>query len=124
SWLATRRPHKKLPVTWPGLAGTGAATGVGFTVSFLIAGLAFSGQRLDEAKLGVLAAGLISPLIAFSIFRVTAMLPARVRERQLLGAAQSQIVDLSEDVDLARDHVRGRPDAPVTLMEYGDFECP
>ena len=124
SWLATRRPGKKLPVTWPGLAATGAATGVGFTVSFLIAGLAFSGQRLDEAKLGVLAAGLISPLIVSAIVRATALLPARVRERQLLGAAQSQIVDLSEDVDLRRDHVRGRPDAPVTLMEYGDFECP
>src|ERR1700760_4900236 len=24
----------------------------------------------------------------------------------------------------AEDHILGRPDAPVTVLEYGDYECP
>jgi protein-disulfide isomerase len=27
-------------------------------------------------------------------------------------------------VDDARDHIQGAADAPVTLVEYGDYECP
>jgi Na+/H+ antiporter NhaA len=127
SWLASSRVFggttTRLTVTWPGLVGTGAAAGVGFTVSLLIASLAFSGELLDQAKLGVLAAAVASTLLAWAVFRILARLPAPMRARQL-GRTAEQIVDLADDVRLERDHVRGDANATVTLVEYADFECP
>ena len=37
---------------------------------------------------------------------------------------EQTVATLSPPVDADRDHVRGAADAPVTLVEYGDFQCP
>jgi Na+/H+ antiporter NhaA len=123
TWLASRVSGIRPALSWPVIFGGGAVAGIGFTVSLLIASIAFQGQQLDEAKLGVLAAAIFSALCSWIVFQAIRRLPAQVRARQLLRTAD-ELLDLSEDIDPERDHVRGPASAPVTLVEYGDYECP
>ena len=125
SWLLTRLSGGRLrpPVGWAAVAGGGTIAGVGFTIALLVATLAFDGRRLEEAKVGILSAALCAALLTWLLFRAAELLPRRLRIRGLLGTSEP-LIDLYVDVDPERDHSRGPVDAPVTVVEYGDFECP
>jgi len=126
SFLATRLTRGRLePLAgWGAVSGTGSAAAMGFTVSFLIASLAFGGTDLDYAKLGILTALLAAAVITWAQFRAISLLSPR-RRLLLLYGRQEPVTDLIVPVDPGRDHIRGpKEHALVTLVEYGDFECP
>lgn len=97
------------------IAGGAALSGIGFTISLFIIDLAIEDPlKQDEARVGVLVASVAAFLLGWAIFSVT----DRLSPPEAVGAK------LVRPIDPARDHIRGNPNAQLTLVEYGDYECP
>ena len=75
AWAAVRLGLAALPegVTWRQVAAVSVLTGIGFTMSLFVGGLAFGpGPLLDAAKTGILLASALMGVLGYVLLRATA----------------------------------------------------
>lgn len=90
SWLALRFKLAEMPdgLTMRHLVGGGFLAGIGFTMALFIANLAFpSSAFLDNAKIGVLVASLLSGIIGSAILVTSKKAPASSSSNQQPAAS-------------------------------------
>ena len=84
-WLADKLGIAERPANanWVEIWGVSVLTGIGFTMSLFIGGLAFPGNELfiEEAKIGILAGSAISAILGYVVLRLTTTHP---EEKDLL----------------------------------------
>lgn len=125
TWLPLRLNWGVLPgnLVWGQLLGGAAVSGIGFTVALFIVDLAFDDPAIQsQAKIGIVAGSLVSALLGWLIFRMAwdrggVCAPPDAEPEEELPVLLA--VPVHEG-----DHIRGRADAAMTIVQYGDFECP
>ena len=125
SWALPRFTRGRIspPVGWVAVLGSGTIAGVGFTVALLIATRTFRGVELDEAKLGAISAAAAASLVTWAVYRLAHLMSPARRAKAILGDVDL-IQDLTPPVDPELDHIRGPKQSLVSVIEFGDFECP
>ncbi len=82
AWLVARLTRAELAADlgWGDVAAVGVLAGMGFTVSLLIAELAFTGEQAETAKAGVLVGSALAAVLAAALLLVRSRTHQRARQ--------------------------------------------